>query len=173
MTVTSAAMRNRDPGSLRLLLLASLIPLLVASIAISATEPTIRSPYPGVQFLLLAFGWPRWLTVAIAPTLFVASIVNVAFAGSRGRLLHVALPMGFLTALSGIYFWVRLPEGLDHQGVVYSAAMVGANALGLLAFWSAWILWRRSLTATRSICLALLACCWLFWCGFPYFGEGI
>jgi hypothetical protein len=47
------------------------------------------------------------------------------------------------------------------------------NAAFLLAFWAVWALWRRSLTAARSIGMALLACCWLFWCAFPYFGEGM
>jgi hypothetical protein len=173
MTGNLEAMTQLEPNPLRRVLLASLIPLLLSILAVSAAEPTIWSPYPGVQFLLLASGWPQWLTACVAPLIFVVSIWNVAFGRSQGQLLHIAVAMGVLTVSSGAYFWLRLPQGLDHQGLMYSAAMVIVNAAGLLAFWVAWAMWRRRLTAARSICLSLLACCWLFWCGFPYFGEGI
>lgn len=166
-------MMRIDARALRIVLLTSLIPLLVSIISVSAAVPTVWSPYPRVPFFLLTAGWPRWLAVGLAPIIFVASLANLPFAHSRWRLPHVALLMGLLTVLSVVYFGLRLPEGVDHQGAIYAVAMVVANAAALLTFWTAWARWRRALTVRRSVCLCLLACCWLFWCAFPYFGEGI
>jgi hypothetical protein len=162
-----------DARSLRLVLLASLIPLLLSVVSVSSAVPTVWSPYPGIQFFLLTAGWPRWLAVAVAPIIFVAALVKLPFERSPGHLPHVALLMGILTVLTVVYFGLRLQDGLDHQGAVYSAVMLVANTAALLTFWRAWIRWRRTLTVPRSIVLCLLACGWLFWCAFPYFGEGI
>ncbi len=162
-----------DARALRLVLLASLIPLLMSILSISSGVPTVWSPYPGVPFYLLSAGWPRWLVVSLAPIVFVASLAKLPFERSRGYLPHVAGLMGVLSVSSVVYFGLRLQGGLGHQGPVYSATMLVANGVALITFWMAWIRWRRALTVPRSIYLCLLACCWLFWCAFPYFGEGI
>jgi hypothetical protein len=166
-------MTTLNTHALRRVLLASLVPLALSIVSVSAAEPTVWSPYPGAQFLLLTLGWPQWLAVCLAPFIFVVSTLNVVIGRPGGQPLHIIVAMGVLTVSSGIYFWLRLPQGLDHQGMTYSAAMLAVNAVALLAFWVAWVLWRRRITAVRSICLGLIACSWLFWCGFPYFGEGI
>jgi len=166
-------MTKYDARTLGPVLAASLMPMLLCILSVSAKEPTIWSPYPGIQTVFITTGWPWWVAVSAAPVLFIMSVFSVELRQAPHYPWPLALLMGLLTLLSGIYFWLRLPLGLQHQGRIYSASMVIVNAGLLLAFWTAWALWRRRLTAGRSIGLALLACGWLFWCAFPYFGEGL
>jgi hypothetical protein len=166
-------MTNDKSGTLGPILLASLVPMLLSIISVSAMEPTLWSPYPGIQTFLIASGWSRWVAAGAAPIVFTLIVLSTRPGQPRQRTWQLALAMALLTLLSAIYFLLRWPLGLQHQGAPYAFSMAIVNAAFLLAFWAVWALWRRSLTVGRSIGMSLLACGWLFWCAFPYFGEGM
>lgn len=79
--------------------------------------------------------------------------------------------MGVFTILIVIYLMISLEYGIRYQGVKYTFMMCLINFILGSCIWTYWIIIRRNTTYFKSMTLALLFHCWIFWYGFPYLGE--
>ena len=147
------------------------LPLVASLLALSGPGPSLRSPYPLPQSLLLMDGWPMWFVAGMAPVSYV--VFNLTDARRPHSLLrrHHTVALVSVTFLSTVYFALALPGGIEYQGRPFAMTALGCN-IGLAGIaWLLWIRWRASSTFTKSTCFSLLLHCWVFWMGFPYLGE--
>jgi len=142
-------------------------------LSVSAPVPTLLSPYPGAQFLLITTGTPRPLSMLIVPLLFLVCNAIHVIRPYRGRLGYLAWLAAPLTLLSIVYVALRAADGNAHQGLTYVIGTIAINGLMLMAFWAGWIAFARHRTSYNAVILSFVLFAWLSWLAFPYFGEGI
>lgn len=142
-------------------------------LSVSASVPTLWSPYPGAQFLLITTGVPRPMNVFVIPVIFVACTAGLVIRQYRGTLAYLAWPAAPLTLLNVVYVALRTADGYVHQGLTYVIGMIVMNGLVLIAFWAGWAAFLRHRTSYSAVMLSFVLFAWLAWVAFPYFGEGI
>jgi len=167
-------MRNRSavPDASTILLLAlSLIVLAAAVLAVSSKTPSVYSPYPLIQALLLWDGWPLWMVVGLAPLSYLALNVNLVFSQREGLRPRYLIMLSLLTLLSILYFGLAWRGGIAYQGWIHTSLMVALNLVFSAAGWILWAKSRSSAHRTTQLLAGTLLHCWLFWAAFPFLGE--
>jgi hypothetical protein len=147
--------------------------VLLSILGLSLDGPTVWSPYPGAQFLLFTAGCPLWTARLGPPVVYAMLMLGLTALSQRSRYSALGVLMAVLTVLSLVYFSIRIPTGLVHQGLVHTASVTLVNLAVILTFWVYWVRWRGQQLVRGTFLLGLMVFAWLAWMAFPYFGEGI
>lgn len=166
-----SATKTKD---LFLLIMSSSIPFLLSYVSVRSSSPGFFSPYPFASFYLYSLNFQFWAIAVIFLIVFYLLNLNLFF---RKRYKFHFWIVTFLMTTGNIgmvpYLLFNLENGISRYGFIQIFFIIILNIFVIASFWVFWYTNRKRPEFLNGAVLSHMFFFWTFWCGYPYFGEGI
>ena len=140
----------------------------------AAGVPTVYCPMPTLTLVpgLLLSSWRVQKAVVLIPAiLFFLWTPGLIWPDRSSRPRRTIVLVALLSVVAAVDFRLGWKNGVQFQGLRYTAAVGGINAIWIaLTWWAMLRAWRRPSFRTSLLSHWILLA-WLAWYAFPYLGE--